>query len=85
MPTMTMHYEGPRREAELAAVRSLGLGLTTVGPTEAGERATFTTSVASSVSWVQVLSLVEVLGCTRSPFEFVDRDPDATPCGDARR
>jgi len=70
--TMTMRYEGPSVEAALAATRSLGLGLTTVGPTTNGDRATFTTSVPATVSWVQVLSLVEVLGCTRSPFDYVD-------------
>ena len=73
--TMTMRYEGPKAEAVLAATRSLGRGMTTVGPTVAGERATFTTSVPTTVSWVQVLSLVEVLGCTRSPFDYVDTVP----------
>jgi hypothetical protein len=69
---MTMHYEGPSAEAVLAATRSSGLGLTTVGPTVTGDRATFTTSVPTTVSWMQVLSLVEVLGSTRSPFDYLD-------------
>jgi hypothetical protein len=70
--TMTMRYEGPSAEAALAVTRSLGLGLTTVGPTVTGDRATFTTSVPTTVSWMQVLSLVEVLGSTRSPFDSLD-------------
>jgi hypothetical protein len=40
--------------------------------TVSGARAAFTVSVPSTLSWVELLSLAEVLGYTRSPFEFVD-------------
>jgi hypothetical protein len=81
----TLRYEGPRIEAALAATRSLGLGLSPLGPTTVtGARAAFTVSVPATLSWVQVLSLAEVLGYTRSPFEFVDspseRPSDAETC-----
>jgi len=78
----TLRYEGPQTEAALAATRSQGLGLATVGPTTVtGARAAFTVSVPSTLSWVQLLSLAEVLGYTRSPFEFVDC-PAGRPAGD---
>jgi hypothetical protein len=83
--TTTLRYEGPRIEAALAATRSLGLGLSPVGPTTVtGGRAAFTVSVPSTLSWVQVLSLAEVLGYTRSPFEFVDA-PSGRPSEDEAR
>jgi hypothetical protein len=81
-----MRYEGPQVEAALAATRSLGLGLSPVGPTTVtGVRVAFTVSVPSTLSWVQVLSLAEVLGYTRSPFEFVDAPPGRRSDDDVRR